>query len=478
MPRKPLKREGTNVLSRSSTTTDEHHRANIDRPPISSGDTIVDSDSTVGDEQAIEGSLPNHFKHSGKTCPDLSVVLLMVFQPAGAKVTKGQKEICSHGQVIDPNGGIQVLGRGVKELVQAVQALRHLGVEELDLPLPKIVVVGDQSTGKSSLIEGMSEIKVPRNAGTCTRCPLEINLSESVTDTWSCEVFLVKKYIYEGALGSSRTPGKSAIKSEGATRHRPLGPWTPQDVEDFHFATITAKSEVEGVLHLAQLATLNPSSPYEKFLPTNLTNQTTNHHQQVKFSPNVIRLDISGPSLPNLSFYDLPGVINVSDVEGEEYLISLVTNLVKEYVKAEDSINLLAIPMTDDPANSSALRLIRDLKAESRTVGCLTKPDRRQEGESIAEWVQMLNGERFRLGFGYFVIKNNPDPTVEHSIARVEESNYFENNEPWASLLDSHSDRFGTLLLQAALSQRLTAQIRKRSVQKKLLFLDRSNIPL
>lgn len=153
------------------------------------------------------------------------------------------------------------------------------------------------------------------------------------------------------------------------------------------------------------MATLNPSSPYEKYLPGN---PTPLKHHQVKFSPNVVRLDISGTGLPNLSFYDLPGVINVSDVAEEEYLVDLVKNLVKDYIKAEDCINLLAIPLTDDPANSSASRLIREAKAEARTVGCLTKPDRLQDGESLEQWIRILKGERFQLGFGYFVIKNNP----------------------------------------------------------------------
>ncbi len=50
---------------------------------------------------------------------------------------------------------LQKLGRGVRELVEAVQRLRHIGIEDLGLALPKIVLVGDQSTGKSSLIEGI-----------------------------------------------------------------------------------------------------------------------------------------------------------------------------------------------------------------------------------------------------------------------------------------------------------------------------------
>lgn len=51
--------------------------------------------------------------------------------------------------------GLHIVGRGVRKLIKGIQGLRNLGVEGLVDPLPKIAVVGDQSTGKSSLIEGI-----------------------------------------------------------------------------------------------------------------------------------------------------------------------------------------------------------------------------------------------------------------------------------------------------------------------------------
>ena len=370
----------------------------------------------------------------------------------------------------EPGRGLQVLGRGVKQLVQTVQTLRQLGVEDLVVPLPKIVVVGDQSTGKSSLIEGISEIKVPRNTGTCTRCPLEINLlaNDKLSSSWNCTITLLRKFAHNRSL------------PERATKARRLGPWQAQAMpEKFHFASISHKSEVEEVLERAQLATLNIGNSYELYKPGN---QLPRDNEKVKFSPNVIQIDISGPELPNLSFFDLPGVINVSEVADEEYLVDLVKNLVKDYVEKPDCINLLAIPMTDDPANSSASRVIREVKgAEQRTVGgesflnvnsylqqltskfvVITKPDRFQKGESFEQWEQILDGSRFRLGFGYFVVKNNPDTRVDHMTARAEEESFFDLEEPWSSTLKAHADRFGTHLLQSALSQKLTAQIRTR----------------
>ncbi|KAL9100044.1 MAG: hypothetical protein Q9163_004537 [Psora crenata] len=403
---KPVKPEATQAMARLISTTTNVQSLNGRKKPISSGEnTMADSDVTIQDEQFDEGYSSNHAKNTA---------------------SQESRHPTAESQVISPDGGVHILGRGVKELVQAVQELRHLGVEDLNLPLPKIVVVGDQSTGKSSLIEGMSEIKVPRKAGTCTRCPLEINLAESPSGNWVCKVSLFKKYLYEGNLGSAQPQFRGLAKSEGATRARPLGPWSVQDPEDFHFATITSKSDVPDVLYRAQLATLNPGSDYEKYMPGK---PAPIDYHQVKFSPNIVRLDISGPDLPNLSFYDLPGVINVSDISGEEYLVTLVKNLVKAYISADDSLNLLAIPMTDDPANSSALRLVRELKAESRTIGCLTKPDRRQEGECLDQWIEILQGERFRLGHGYYVVKNNPDATVDHAVARREEAHFFEDSD-------------------------------------------------
>lgn len=237
--------------------------------------------------------------------------------------------------------------------------------------------------------------------------------------------------------------------------------WVLQEPENFPFATVSSKGQVASVLQLAQLATLNPSSPYEKYLPGKAD---PGDSMQVKFSPNVVRLDISGPLLPTISFTDLPGVISVPEIPEEHYLVELVKNLVKEYIKDDNCIILLALPMTDDPTNSTASSLLRKVKAERRTVGVLTKPDRRQQGESQVQWLEMLKGQRFQLGSGYFVIKNNPDSSVDHATARAEEREYFLKEEPWAKAWNRFSDRFGTLQLQTFLSQKLTDLIIKRFV--------------
>src|ERR1700730_18162113 len=76
-----------------------------------------------------------------------------------------------------------------QRLNEIIKELRNCGIEEV-IQLPKIVVIGNQSAGKSSLIEAISRIKVPRATQTCTRCPMEIILSSADPDSWHCKVSL------------------------------------------------------------------------------------------------------------------------------------------------------------------------------------------------------------------------------------------------------------------------------------------------
>ena len=84
----------------------------------------------------------------------------------------------------------------------------------------------------------------------------------------------------------------------------------------------------------------------------------------MKYSLNVIYRDISRLGLFNLLFYALLRVINIIDYIKEAYLMPLIKNVVKEYIKAENYINLLAPIMTHNTVNFNAFSLIKEMKVE------------------------------------------------------------------------------------------------------------------
>src|SRR5271156_236333 len=124
--------------------------------------------------------------------------------------------------------GYGSLSRG--KLNDIVKSLRDCGTEEL-IKLPKIAVIGNQSAGKSSLIEAISRIKVPRASGTCTRCPMEVALSRSDVEQWKCKVSLRFEH-------DSVPEGKS--------------------MGTHFFAETCHRDNVPLILRRAQLAILNP----------------------------------------------------------------------------------------------------------------------------------------------------------------------------------------------------------------------------
>lgn len=64
-------------------------------------------------------------------------------------------------------------GLGEPALLEKVDKLFACGVGDL-VNLPQIVVVGDQSSGKSSVLEGLIKKPLPRDSGLCTRFATQI----------------------------------------------------------------------------------------------------------------------------------------------------------------------------------------------------------------------------------------------------------------------------------------------------------------
>ncbi|THU90221.1 hypothetical protein K435DRAFT_760491 [Dendrothele bispora CBS 962.96] len=333
--------------------------------------------------------------------------------------------------------------RKCRELMQLNKKLRDLGAEEM-FPLPCVTVIGGQSAGKSSLVEAVSGINVPRDSGTCTRCPMECEMSSSGT-SWSCTVSLRIKYDENGAPIES----KKHIFS-------PL---------------ITNPSEVELWIRRAQAAILyHPHRPADEFKTKGedelreMVRQDAKRPQSkmLKFSKNMVVVELQDPELTDLFFYDLPGLIQ----NEEEDIINLVRNLVVDHIggdQSENNIILITIPMSDDIENQQAVKLARECDPEgARTIGVLTKPDSLGEGAigQRKKWKDVLEDREHKLLHGYYCVRL-PDDAQRAQLSRTDfqqiAQEYFDTRTPWSQM--SVRNRFGVPNLVSDVSKLLVELI-------------------
>ncbi|KAI6509047.1 hypothetical protein MCOR10_010771 [Pyricularia oryzae] len=68
------------------------------------------------------------------------------------------------------------------ERINQIDQVRAYGIGDV-VSLPQLVVCGDQSAGKSSVLESVTGIPFPRKSGFCTRFPTEIILRHDSTAT-------------------------------------------------------------------------------------------------------------------------------------------------------------------------------------------------------------------------------------------------------------------------------------------------------
>ncbi|KAK8040261.1 Interferon-induced GTP-binding protein Mx3 [Apiospora marii] len=341
------------------------------------------------------------------------------------------------------------IGAKLKACNDTVGELQQLGIQHIT-ELPELVMVGDQSSGKSSLMSGLAELNLPRSGGVCTRCPIHIRLSRNREPIWQCTVSLQLDYDYCPT---------GPIRKSDVTKTNPFPPWVKkQHRETRSFKTIFEKAEIEEVLRWAQVAILNHSRSSELFVPgegayakeTPLEQAAT--ETEAQFSPNIVALEVKGPSLPDLSFYDLPGVFLSPSKEEDEYIVQVVKNLTSHYVRRERAIIMWALPMNHDPENSISLGIIRDARAQDRTIGIMTKADLIQDP---ASWLAILRGEKHSVGQGYFITSRPPDEALE-SAAQWEEHFFHTGPSDWPNEFNSFLDRCGVELLTKFISRRLS----------------------
>ncbi|KAG1782138.1 P-loop containing nucleoside triphosphate hydrolase protein [Suillus placidus] len=347
--------------------------------------------------------------------------------------------LSTSGSPSPPNAGVDISSTDYahrrRELMQMMSDLKSMGAEAL-IDLPSVVVIGGQSAGKSSLVEAVSGINVPRDSGTCTRCPMECTMSSHAT-SWSCTITLRISFDSNG-------------RDLPRTNTVPFG------------RTITDRSEVEVWLRRAQSAILNhPNVPYSSFY-TKTIEELRNTRNILKFSRNVVCVSIEDPDATDLSFYDLPGLIQNEEAE----TVALVKSLSEHYTKKENTIILTTIPMSDDMENQQSMSLARAadpdgkrtigkspiLQCDSITHNCsgvLTKPDTLGAGaiNQRRKWVEIIEGrsEDHTLRHGFYCVRLPDDAERTQRLSRAESqrraAEYFDTTSPWNGVTDRN--RFG-----------------------------------
>ena len=199
-----------------------------------------------------------------------------------------------------------------KKMIEIRNILQVVG-QQSALILPSIVVIGSQSSGKSSVLEAVVGHEfLPKGSNMITRRPIELTLIN--------------------------TPDAQAEYGEFPA----LG-----------LGKITDFSSIQRTL-----TELNLAVPATDCV-----------------SDDPIQLSIYSPNVPDLSLIDLPGYIQVSGLDQPPELKQKIADLCDKYIQPPNVI--LAISAADvDLANSTALRASRrvDPRGE-RTIGVVTKMD-------------------------------------------------------------------------------------------------------
>ncbi|KAH0266898.1 dynamin GTPase, partial [Aureobasidium melanogenum] len=336
--------------------------------------------------------------------------------------------------------------------LEQIATLRARGIGN-HIDLPQLVVSGDQSAGKSSVLEGLTGLPFPRQDGLCTRFATEILLHHDDSRVTKIEASLIP------------ASGRDRESLQDLTAYKR----TLKDLADLP-DVISDAGELMGVRGFGKI-TLGPS-----------------------FSRDLLKIKISGPVGLHLSIVDLPGIILVPNEEQTEDDVDIVHDLVDQYLKNPRTIILAVVQAGNDIANQGIIRKSREFDVDGeRTVGIITKPDLINDGSEKRIALLARNQDTTKLKLGCFLLKTPSPSELDSQIdAKGRESRElsFFQTSPWKEQnLDKDRTGIGALrhFLQKLLDRHIEHELPKVreeieslavSVEQKLLRLGAERVEL
>ncbi|EPE27532.1 P-loop containing nucleoside triphosphate hydrolase [Glarea lozoyensis ATCC 20868] len=303
-------------------------------------------------------------------------------------------------------------------VLDTVAKIRKCGLEGT-VSLPQIVVCGDQSSGKSSLLEALTGIPFPRADDLCTRYATEISLRLEPTESISIKI-----------IPDERRSAQSI-----------------SDIQAFQ-ETITDFNELPRIMEKANTV----MGIRKKGDIASTTNA---------IARDVLSIEIAGPGRPQLTLVDIPGLVRAESKNSTQQDIDIISAITEHYIAQTRTICLPVIAASYDHVLQEILKRVRIHDKEGdRTLGVITKPDRLSH-DSGAEntYIDLAKNQHVLFKLGWHVIRNrnHEERNVSLTERSINEDTFFSTSN-WKHL---PSDTVGIDNLRRRLSVLLFDHVKK-----------------
>lgn len=160
------------------------------------------------------------------------------------------------------------------------------------------------------------------------------------------------------------------------------------------------------------------------------------------FAKDVLSVEIGGPSRPQLTLVDLPGLIQ-SETKGVTNAdVKMVREITQYYIKQPRTICLAVISALNDFANQGILQRVKNVDPDGdRTLGIITKLDRLEPGSSSEQaFLGLARDEDVFFKPGWHALKNRKYDERSRSFKErnASEAEYFRTSIFKSLPCDSH----------------------------------------